>query len=131
MLEAALRGDFEGGLEQDFQDDSGENGGAGSLPRNLDIQEIGAEGDAAPVTAHRTEIARDITRGGVDTNAGTGESPLIADTELGSDEWPAEVGGSSNDLNSDEYTSPQERSLNLQELLQGNDDLFSEEDLQS
>ena len=63
MLEAALRGDFDGGLEQDSQDGSVEYGGADSLHASANVQDTGSEGVAGPSVVHRTDAAREVVGG--------------------------------------------------------------------
>jgi len=157
MLEAALRGDLDGGLEQEFQDDLGAFGEADqkSLSAYSEAQDLGLGEEALPpeqIHSEATPATPDADRQGSGGGQGVGK-PQDSDAGLGGGAQPWEgqasqilgsvegepqeaqelEGDHLNDSNSDEYRSPRERSssLNLQELLQGHGDLFSEEELLS
>jgi hypothetical protein len=157
MLEAALRGDLDGGLGQDFQVSLGDPGGADqeSLFAKPEIPEFNVGRDTPPlkqIPSNATPATPDGARQDSGGGQGLGE-PQESDAEAGRGvrAWGgpgSQVSGRlegepleatvleehhSIDSNSDKYGSPKERSssLNLQELLQGHGDLFSEEELMS
>jgi len=118
MLEAALRGDLDGGLE------------LAAIPS--DQESNPDRGPQTPEHCHSwaTPAAADVLRQGSGGGQETGKA-LSQEADLGGGVEPREVEGLTYDSNSEEYRSPREGSLNLQELLQGHGDLFSEEDLRS